>query len=256
MSKTPKALVAAAATATVLVLAACGSAADAISDDGEGSSVVSSEDGASTADGAEESQTAEQVIIVDYGFSEVPPAEYSTTVYTPYAAVFQNPDTKNFADAQVRFVFKDAAGTVIATEEEYLTSVFPGSRAALSGQLFDTPGAASMEVQVLPGATEEAPEGTAGFTVDQVNTTVDEYQSVTTTAQVTNPFAKDLSDVMATAVYRNGEGKIIGGAYSYVSFIPAQGATGVEITGASLAGSPAKTDVFLSLTSLTLLADG
>ena len=121
----------------------------------------------------------------------------------------------------------------------------------------DLPGVKALEVQVLPGATEEAPQGTSAFVVDQVNTVKDQYVGYKTTAQVTSPFAKDLSNVRATAVYRNTAGAIMGGDFTYVSFVPGKGTTGLEIPSFhDYPEAPAVTEIHLNLSSLTLLSDG
>jgi hypothetical protein len=244
------------AAAVVIALAGCVSPSEAVSDDGDGSAVVSAEQGAASDPGTPESAPSPPIEVVGHGFSEVPPGEYSTTTYTPYAAVFANPDMANFVDAQVRFVFKDAAGTVLASEEDFLTAVFPGGEAALSGQLMDVEGVAAMEVQVLPGVSESAHEGVQGFVVDQINSVEDEWGGITTTARVTSPFTKDLTDLTVNAVYRNANGDIIGGAWTFLSFVPAQGSTGLEVTGTDLAEAPASTDVYVGLSNLTLLENG
>lgn len=229
------------------ILSACSGASDAVS--GGSSTVSRSEQSPTAATPAAEPQ----IEIAAHGFSSGPTNEYDPTITTNYAAVFSNPDAENFVSARVRFVFKDGDGTVVATEEDFLTAVLPGDKAALAGDLYDRPAPASMEVQVLPGERETAPEGLPRFEIDQVRTAAEEFGGLTTTAHLTNPFTRDLEDLRAVAVYRDSAGNVTGGAWGFVSFVPSSGSTGIELSTYSLSSPPPSTEVYVGLSNLTLL---
>jgi hypothetical protein len=58
---------------------------------------------------------------------------------------------------------------------------------------------------------------------------------------------------MAVAVYRNAKGKIIGGDSTFINFIPAGGKAAVSIDSFSQMKVPAKTEVYVALSGLSLL---
>ena len=102
-----------------------------------------------------------------------------------------------------------------------------------------------MSVQLLPGDSEKVEPAPADFAVSQVNTVAQEFGGLKTTAAVSSPFAKDLQHVLVTAIYRGADGAVIGGGFTYLSFVPATGSAGVEL--------PASTDVLVQLSPLSLL---
>jgi hypothetical protein len=52
-----------------------------------------------------------------------------------------------------------------------------------------------------------------------------------TTGTLHSTFAKDMKSVQAVAIYYNAAGRVVGGAFTYVDFVPASGTIGVEIRG-------------------------
>lgn len=241
----------------VSVLAACGSAGDAVSSEGEGSQVVSGEPTESAAPVADaeteaEAEPAAAIEVVEYGFTQVPAGEYSDPQVT-YGVVFANSGDAIAVDARVQITFSGADGGVVTTEEEYLTAVLPGQQAALGASLYDTDGVASMSVQVLPGSSEPADDVAGAFEVSQVATSAEEYGGLTTTATVASPFTKDLQDLYATAIHRGPDGAIVGGDFTFLSFVPAGGTAGVEIATAADLPAPTSSEVYVQLSGLSLM---
>ena len=67
-------------------------------------------------------------------------------------------------------------------------------------------------------------------------------------------FEENLQNTKATAVYYNQAGDIIGGAFTFVDFVPAGGNLGIEIDAQESLRGVARTDVLMEVTSLTLLS--
>lgn len=257
----------------VSVLAACGSVGDAVSSEGEGSRVVSGESSESSessestesaapvadaeteaeAEAESEAEQAAVIEVVEYGFTQLPSGEYDSPPQVSYGVVFANSGDAIAVDARVQITFNGADGGVVTTQEEYLTAVLPGQQAALGASLYDTDGVASMSVQVLPGSSEPADDVAGAFEVSQVATSVEEYGGLTTTATVASPFTKDLQDLYATAIHRGPDGAIVGGDFTFLSFVPAGGTAGVEIMTAANLPEPTSSEVYVQLSGLSLM---
>ena len=91
------------------------------------------------------------------------------------------------------------------------------------------------------------------FTAAGVTTEAQSYDGLQTNATLSSTFAKDLKDVVAAAIYYDGNGAIIGGARTFVDFVPAGGQAAVEITSSNDLPTPARTDVYGELSNLSLL---
>jgi hypothetical protein len=259
-------------TAVVLVmglLTACGSVAETASTEGQTQSQVvdgqepseeTTTEAAEATDADEATETEEPEVtadlaVVDYGFTQLDGGEYGSPGVT-YGAVISNNGTGIASDARAQISFKDSSGVVVDTREEYLNAVLPGASVALGDFVYDATAVETMTVQVLPGTTEELEGKPGNFTVSDVTTREQEYGGFKTTATVTSPFTRDLEDLQAVAIYRNDAGDIVGGAFTFLNFVPAGGEAAVSIDD-TVDGlpTPASTEVYIAITSLTLLAD-
>lgn len=245
------------------LLAACGSVAETANTDGEPQSQVVSgetatEDTATTeaeSPEAEEAEATAELEVVEYGFTQLDGGEYGSPGVT-YGVVFSNNGTAIASGAQAQITFEDAGGVVVDTVEEYLDAVLPGSSVALGDFVYDAVDVATMTVQVLPGTAEELENEPANFAVADVTTREEEFGGFKTTAKVSSPFTRDLQDLRAVAIYRDQAGEIVGGAYTFLGFVPAGGEAAVSIDDTvDGLSTPASTDVYIAITSLTLLAD-
>lgn len=260
-----------------LLLAGCASAADQTSTAGEPTSNVVQGDQEESAeptteeDEAEEAETSSEdaapaeaeetteeeasvadLSIDEYGFTQIPAGEYSSPGIS-YAVVFENAGTAIATNSQYQISFEDGGGTVLSSEQGYVTAVLPGTSVAAAGYVYDVDGAEKMTVQLMPGDSEEIDGEAANFEVTNIASTPEEYGGMKTTATVESPFTKDLENLEAVAVYRNAAGEIIGGDYTYLNFVPAGGTSAVEISGSYDGEAPSETEVFIALSGLSLL---
>lgn len=266
------------AAAMLLSIAGCASPADQTSTAGDPTSNVvqgqqesaapTTEDTATEAVTmpAEDSSTSEaeetteeevtavaDLSIDDYGFTQIPEGEYGSAAGISYAVVFENAGSAIATSAQYQIAFEDGAGTVLSSEQGYVTAVLPGTSVAAAGYVYDVDGAEEMTVQLMPGESEEIDGEAANFEVTNVTTTSQEFGGMKTTATVASPFTRDLENLEAVAVYRNADGEIIGGDYTYLNFVPAGGSSAVEITGSYDGEDPSETEVYIALSGLSLL---
>lgn len=211
----------------------------------------SSEEPAETTE-AEEEATAE-LSVEDYGFTQLTGGEYSEPGIT-YAVVFSNAGNAIATDAQFQIAFEGAEGEILDSEEGYLTAVLPGASVAHAGYVYDVEGAEKMTVQLMPGDAEELDGEAANFEVTKIASTPQEFGGIKTTATVESPFTKDLEDLETVAVYRDASGDIVGGAFTYLNFVPAGGTAAVTIDGMDWEGDvPAETEVFVGLSVMSLM---
>jgi hypothetical protein len=141
---------------------------------------------------------------------------------------------------------------VVKADNPSIDVILPGQTAAY-GDDVQAAGASRMAVQILVGTWAPATSAFGGFTAQGVTTEPQSYSGLKTNATLASTFAKDLKEVVAAAIYYDGNGAIIGGARTYVDFVPAGGQAAVEITTFQSLPTPARTDVFAELSNLSLL---
>jgi hypothetical protein len=232
-----------------LSLTGCGSVADvAGEDDGGGSNVVEG-DRSGTSQKVQGDPSDLQV--VGAGFTQLPPDSIGNS-YISYGAVLRNVSSAIANRVTVNLTFKNASGTVVKAVSETISFILPGQTNAVGGNT-DGEGAASLEVKALVDRWEESETQTGTFSVSGITTRNEQFGGLKTNANVASTFGKDLQDTKATAIYYNAAGTIIGGAFTFLDFVPAGGNIGIEITSGESLKGVAKTDVFVEITSLSLL---
>lgn len=227
---------------------ACGSVTEtAQQGDGEGSGVVRGDsENFSSSSLAEEGN----VEIVATGFTQGSPDSIGNS-YLTYAAVIKNTGPTVAEYVTVNLTFKDSEGTVVKAANENISVMLPGQTNAV-GDSTSAEGATQIEVQALVSRWLEPETEFGSFAISGITTRSDEY-GMETNASVASTFDKDLRDTKATAVYYDEAGSVIGGAYTFVDFVPAGGNIGIEIRAQESLKNVATTDIFLEITSLTLM---
>lgn len=192
--------------------------------------------------------------VAGHGFTQMPPDSIGNS-YMSYGVVIKNPNLNEYAeDVRVNITMLDAAGAVVNSESDSIALILPGQEVAI-GANTGAAGVAKLDVQVLgeDWSKQVGPVGT--FTTEGVQTRPDQYFGYNTTGTIVSTFAKNLENVQATAIYRNAEGAIIGGQFTYVDFVPAGGRIGFEISQSEKLPGVAATNVYVALTTLALFAD-
>lgn len=173
--------------------------------------------------------------IVKQGFTTFS-QEYIDTPLGSYGVVFKNPNRTSWVANRVSInvSFFDAAGTVVKTETDTLTAILPGQSAAVGDTVYDLPpSAVRIETQASVGDWTEFEGSTGAFAFEGLSTTPEEYGGLRTNATVRSSFVEDQKNVEITAIYTRADGSIVGGAYTFLDFVPAGGAIGVEISATS-----------------------
>lgn len=247
-------LVSSSLVAAALALSSCGSAAEKTTTQGDPSSSVVAGGATPTATASsEETPSPDAVKVEDYGFTQFPKSDFGPPTVT-YGVIISNSGEQIATDVRVQIGIEDASGTVVDSRDEFIAAILPNTSVALAGANIEATGAKKMTVQALPGTYEDLEEESANFDVSKVKTRAQEFGSLKTTAAVASPFTKDLKDLQAVAIYKDAKGKVVGGDFTFLNFIPAKGKATVSIESyAGFKKAPAKTEVYIALSSLTLL---
>jgi hypothetical protein len=194
--------------------------------------------------------TTHAVKITGNGFTQLPPDSIGNS-YLSYGVVVENPSDDVAERVALNVAFYNDAGVVVKAENPTIDVILPNQTAAY-GDSTEAAGATRMEVQVLVGSWEPATTTTGAFTAAGVTTDQQSYGGLKTNATLSSTFVKDLKEVVAAAIYYDGNGAIIGGARTFVDFVPAGGQAAVEITSFNDLPTLARTDVYGELSNLSL----
>ena len=170
-----------------------------------------------------------------------------------YAFIIENPNTQiAFENSQYQIAAYDDSGAVVETDSGFIELILPGQKLGISGNVFVSEGVkvSKIDVQMKTGEPVSTDLKTT-FAVDKIMYFPDKYFSKIT-AVVSNPFNIDLTNLFVSAVTYNDAGDIIGGGFTFVNFIPANGNTGVQVTTTS-SGTVSKVELYPIVSGLTLL---
>jgi hypothetical protein len=174
-----------------------------------------------SADGAAEA--ARPVEVVAFGFDVLPGGDDRWA--TNQAVVVQNPNPDLMAiDVRVVVRLYDADGELLATDDQTLVDIWPGTAGALSG-VVDAPGAVRMEVDADAGRWEPA-EGPLGLDVGPIERVPEpaddhlgEVPGTWLNGEVTNTSPVD-QGVGVTIVFVDPAGQVRGGTSALGMVLP------------------------------------
>jgi hypothetical protein len=213
----------------LLVLTGCGGSADpssAAKPKASKSATPSADD--KSAGGA---STAKPFEITETTYSTIDDA--TDTVYIEWTAVIRNPNEDAYGLFPViRITARDAAGKVIATDDQTLGEFPPGTSLAFSGQLDSKEKPAKVEFTYAKVEWHDTKTRAADykeFSAKQVSFRKGDFGDLTVTGEITNPFAADLDSMAVTALLRDAAGKLVGGGTDFADSLPASGSLPFEL---------------------------
>jgi hypothetical protein len=165
--------------------------------------------------------------------------------------IVENPNDNYSLESSKYHVTAFAAdGTVLGTEEGYITVLLPGQTLGVGADLYPKGDAAidSVVVRIMAGKYVDA-EPIATFTSDNAVYMADRYFPQVT-GLILSPYSTDVTDLRVSAILFDGDGNIIGGGYTYLDFVPANGQAAVEVSVTS-SGTPATSVLYATATSLS-----
>ena len=172
-----------------------------------------------------------------------------------FAFLVENPNA-GFAieNSQYQVAIYDEAGTVIETDSGYIELILPNQTLGVASTMWLDEGvtASKIEVQLLEGNTV-ATEPIPTFEVESNAYYAGEY-STDATGIISSPYNRDLTDIRVSAVVYNEAGEIVGGGFTYLNFILANGSTGVEVSVSS-SGDVTTVELYPAISGLTFLGE-
>ncbi len=187
---------------------------------------------------------AREPVLIAHGFGQ-------RAAQVGYGLLVQNPnDGLMVTGTQYHVTAYGADGEVLATDDGRVEMLLPGETlgVASTAAVEENGLIARAEVHVLPGKCQLS--GAApSFGVDDV-TYHDDASAPRATGRVVNPYGRDVTMVSVSAIPYDAQGNIIGGGYTFLDFIEANGQAAVEI-GLTTAGRPARLELYASRTALS-----
>jgi hypothetical protein len=197
------------------------------------------------------------ITIVGQGFTQEP-TDTIGDGYVSYAVLLSNPNDPSApapqiaTDISVNLTFTDAAGTVVGSQSDTVSYLLPGTTFA-DADSAQVKGATHMEAQALVGSwTQNDAPITGKLVTSQLHLTNDGFEEKTI-GIVKSTFAKDYKELVASAVYYNAAGAIIGGDNTLLDFVPANGTASFSIDGFEAPKGIAKATAYVGFSSLSLL---
>lgn len=142
-----------------------------------------------------------------------------------YAVVIRNPDPALLAaGVRVRTSILDGDGAILLVDTAFLNGIMPGTRMAV-GRMIIEPIRGPVSLQIAIEVTDWfLPTVTTALTAEAVSTESDPYGGAATRFAVRSALATVEQGVDVTAIYRDGDGRLLGAESSTLADV-APGAT-------------------------------
>ena len=168
-----------------------------------------------------------------------------------YGFIVENPNADQpFESSLYQVAAYDDSGTVVGTDNGYISLILGGQKLGVGGTISVTHGtsATRLEVQVLKGDPSSTKTAQI-FSTENVNFVPDSYFPKVT-GVVKNLTAETIDDVEVSAIAYDANGNIIGGGYGYVDFVPANGQSAAEAS-VTVSGTPATVELYPNISIMT-----
>ena len=165
---------------------------------------------------------AQGIVVLKQGFGQI-------LISAGYGMLVQNPNAAYSVEGAMYSVTLYAAdGSVITATDSFIDTLLPNQTLGVSGVLYgDELAGATAEFFVYTGRLEAATEMPT-FTAQNVVYTPDDYFP-TVTGVIVSPYTQDISNLRVSAICYNRAGEIVGGGFTYLDFVPANGTAAVEV---------------------------
>lgn len=198
---------------------------------------------------------ANRLLVVGQGFTQLAPDSIGNSYVSEAAVLKWNSANQIASEVQVTLTLTNAQGVVVNSDNETVGAVLPGQTVAVTNQA-QASGATNLKVQAIIGSTQSGSTTTPTITASGITSSDPDGFGTQTNGTVTSTATKELQNVEAVAVYYSASGAIVGGDFTFVNFIPASGSTSFQISGDNVVPGIASTQVYFSISNLTLGALG
>jgi hypothetical protein len=189
------------------------------------------------------------VEVVDSGFSPFMGGIDGNERTAAYGFIVENTGDELVTDIQINVSAFAADGTALANASHTVNVLRPGQRMGLGDEFYGENFASDVaDVQIQVGepsnySAENVPDE-GELTAEGINSSTTEY-GIETTFTATSTYSQQVDSPVVYAVYRDAEGKIIGGSYSYLDFIPAGGSVAGTVESYEVIPNVADTEIYL-----------
>lgn len=209
--------------------------------------------GAGTDESGEQAADRLDIEVVESGFSTF--VAYDDSTRASWAAIVSNPNGSPWLATSIDLTVTmlDDQGSVLASESDSLAVLLPGQSGAVTGTtLDDVDGLTDLRVQARVRDWERAPGPYGSFETSDITVRQDDFGGWSVTGQVASTFTEDFEDVYGVAVFRDAEDRIVGGAFTFIDFVPGGGDTSFQIDSFDDIEQVASSEVYVSLSNLSL----
>ncbi len=148
-----------------------------------------------------------------------------------FGFIVKNPNAgQAIGRSEYQVAFYDESDTVVETETGYIELILPSQTLGVAGSAYLDEGVTvkRIEVQVSDGEFEKSDPAPA-FVLGAITYWPGDYTSNATTT-IKNPYKINLDDMYVYAVAYDAKKNIIGGGYTFLGFLPANGQAAVEVS--------------------------
>lgn len=149
-----------------------------------------------------------------------------------FAAIVENANSSWAAEnIQITVAARDAGGNVIDTLNDFITLVFPNGQAAICGDMGAPENTASLEVTASVSSSGWTRQDITQkefydlLPITSLTESVDEWDKTTVAGEIANNTEGSFSGTRVQVIFRDADGGIVGGAYTYVNGELAPGST-------------------------------
>ena len=153
--------------------------------------------------------------------------------YIYYSIKIENPNSEVVAEyPSFRIVARDADGNVLGTEEQTLSEIYPGSTAGfafLGPETSSEPDTVEFELiesdDLWIAESDAVYPGFIELSTVNVNATQDELGGMSYSGEIVNTNEFDIDSAAVCILFKDADGKMIGGDSTFVDYIKANGNT-------------------------------
>jgi hypothetical protein len=194
----------------------------------------------------------EDIEIVEYGYSTF--LDFSDETRASWAVILTNPNERLWIaeSTDVTVTLLDDGGSVLASYSNSAPAILPGQSVALADSAYDdVAGVEEMRVQARTRNWEREEGDFGTFETSGVNLRDDDWGWVVT-GSLSSTFDTDFDDVYAVTVLRDSDGALLGGGYTFIDFVPADGDTSFQIEVLDEIEGASTAEVFVQHSFLSL----
>lgn len=141
-----------------------------------------------------------------------------------FASIVSNPNSTWAAEnIQVTVAARDADGNVLDTLNDFITLMFPDGQTAICGDMAAPEGTSALDVSLSVNSNGWTKQDITQkdfydqLPITNINESADEWGQTTVAGEIANNTEGTFSGTRIQVVFRNADGSIVGGAYTYVN---------------------------------------